>query len=112
MFRFISIALGFLWIFNTAFAQDSGTDFWKVANISEGRALNVRSGPSVDFTVLGALPYNTVKIKNNGCFPDFTSEEWQRFTSLERSLATDLIWCRVSHEGIEGWASFRYLEPY
>jgi len=112
MLRIVTRTLCCMCLFLVADLQAADVEYWKVVNIREGRVLNVRTGPSQEFSVVGSLAFDAVKIKNNGCFPDFTPDEWQRLTQYEKSLASNLIWCRVAYDGFEGWASFRYLMEY
>jgi len=112
MFRLTGPILASLCLLISVHVESAETANWKVANIREGRMLNVRNGPSQEFTVVGALAYDATNIRNYGCFPQYTIAEWRRFTQTERSIASKLVWCRVAYDNIEGWVNFRYLVEY
>jgi hypothetical protein len=64
---------------------------YKVANVRSDDVLNVRSGPSSDFDIVGVLPPGTGGIA---------------ITSACRSQ-----WCPVRHESASGWVNRTYLTP-
>jgi hypothetical protein len=64
---------------------------FKVANVRSDDVLNVRSGPSADFDVVGALPPGSGGIA---------------ITSPCR-----LRWCPVQHRSTSGWVNSAYLAP-
>lgn len=59
------------------------------AQVSAWTDLNLRSGPGVGFSVIGVIPANDP-------------------VTVEGCLAA-ANWCRVSHNGTQGWASGDYL---
>ncbi len=64
---------------------------FKVANVRSDDVLNVRSGPSADFDIVGALPPGSRGIAvTSGC----------------RSQ-----WCPVQHHAARGWVNSSYLAP-
>lgn len=70
-----------------------GPDWWQVAGLSAGSALNVRSGPATRYPVVGKAQ-NGETLQNRGC----------RMTGPER-------WCsvRASGSGQQGWVAGRFL---
>jgi Bacterial SH3 domain len=70
-----------------------GPDWWQVAGLSAGGALNVRSGPATRYPVVGKAQ-NGETLQNRGC----------RMTGPER-------WCsvRASGSGQQGWVAGRFL---
>jgi hypothetical protein len=64
---------------------------YKVANVRSDDVLNVRSGPSSDFDIVGVLPPGTGGIA---------------ITSACHSQ-----WCPVRHESASGWVNRTYLMP-
>lgn len=70
-----------------------GPDWWQVAGIDAGSALNVRSGPDTRYDVIGKAQNGEV-MQNRGC----------RMTGATR-------WCsiRTSGSGVQGWVAGRYL---
>ncbi len=70
-----------------------GPDFWEVAGVGGGDALNLRAGPSTRYAVIGKLR-NGDLLANRGC----------RLTGEER-------WCRIraAGTGAMGWVSGRFI---
>jgi Bacterial SH3 domain len=70
-----------------------GPDYWQVAGVSAGSALNVRSGPATRYPVVGKAQ-NGEALQNRGC----------RMTGSER-------WCsvRAAGSGQQGWVAGRFL---
>lgn len=70
-----------------------GPDFWQVAGVAGGDALNIRDGPSTRYAVTGKLRNGAV-LQNRGC----------RMSGDER-------WCRIRTvgSGVAGWVAGRYL---
>jgi hypothetical protein len=70
-----------------------GPDWWAVAGLTGGEALNVRSGPATRYDVVGKATNGEV-MQNRGC----------RMTGPER-------WCsvRVDGSGVQGWVAGQYL---
>lgn len=76
-----------------AFAQ--GPAFFAITNLRSGDTLNIRSGPSTQYRVVGTLPQGAI-VENYGCTQ----------TGATR-------WCQVeASSGLKGWASARYLTAY
>ena len=70
-----------------------GPDWWQVAGVGAGSALNVRSGPATRYPVVGKAQ-NGEALQNRGC----------RMTGPDR-------WCsvRVDGSGQQGWVAGRFL---
>jgi uncharacterized protein YgiM (DUF1202 family) len=70
-----------------------GPDWWEVAALEAGSALNVRSGPATRYPVVGKAQ-NGEALQNLGC----------RMTGRER-------WCnvRAAGSGQQGWVAGRFL---
>jgi hypothetical protein len=70
-----------------------GPDWWQVAGIGAGSALNIRSGPDTRYPVTGKAQ-NGELLQNRGC----------RMTGATR-------WCSIRAEGsgVQGWAAGSYL---
>lgn len=69
-----------------------GPDYWQVANLGEGSALNLRSAPGTESEVVGQLHSRDV-VENGGC----------RMSGEDR-------WCSVkTSAGQAGWVSGAYL---
>ncbi|WP_339718414.1 SH3 domain-containing protein [uncultured Maritimibacter sp.] len=70
-----------------------GPDFWQVTGVSGGDHLNVRSGPSTQYSIIGRVANGQI-LRNFGC----------------RGRGNDR-WCEVEHAagGLRGWVAGRYL---
>lgn len=70
-----------------------GPDFWQVTGVSGGDRLNVRSGPSTQYSIIGRVANGQI-FRNFGC----------------RGRGNDR-WCEVEHAagGMRGWVAGRYL---
>jgi uncharacterized protein YraI len=80
--------LGILMAFApVTFAQSGGT--YRVVDVARNDVLNVRSGPSDSFSIVGIIP------------PDGTGVSI--VTGCERA------WCDVSYQGVRGWVNVRFL---
>jgi hypothetical protein len=74
-----------------AAAKSAAPPMFRVANVRSDDVLNVRSGPSADFEIVGALPPGSRGIAiTSGC----------------RSQ-----WCPVQHHAASGWVNSAYLSP-
>lgn len=92
---FLFVAIAFLCSPAADIAQaDAFARYLKVANLSPGRILLIRSGPIRSSEPIGILPYGARHIRSYGC----------------KTLATGR-WCEVRYRGTRGWASQRYLAP-
>ena len=76
----LGASLSAMLLASTAFAETTATAYTD---------LNLRAGPAVSYEILGVIPASQA-VMVNGC--------------LEASN-----WCRVSFDGMEGWASGEYL---
>ncbi len=62
---------------------------WKVVRVAENDVLNIRTGPSVRYRKIGAIPSGSgCVIKSNKCRRN---------------------WCRISYADQTGWVNVRYL---
>ena len=70
-----------------------GPDYWQVAGVGGGDALNVRNGPSTRYGVISKLRNGSV-LQNRGC-----------------RMTGDTRWCsiRAAGSGQQGWVAGRYL---
>ena len=70
-----------------------GPDYWEVAGVGGGDALNVRGGPSTRYAVIGIVR-NADVLQNRGC-----------------RMSGDQRWCsvRAVGSGVTGWVAGRYL---
>ncbi len=99
-------------VMTSAAAEADGPDMWRVSGVSSGDQLNVRSGPSTGFRVIGSVPADATQLRNMGCHPNFTTDEWAGFNDSERQLAATLRWCRIEYQGLQGWVAGRFLREY
>lgn len=62
---------------------------WQVTNVASYDVLNMRAGPNVSYSKVGAIPSGTAcVIKTGGCVGN---------------------WCRVSYAEMTGWVNTKYL---
>ncbi len=111
IFRAIFLITGLLWHAVTL-AEADGPDAWQVYGINKDSVLNVRKGPATEFAVIGKLSASAENLENLGCFPEFSSVEWERFNQHERQLAVNMRWCKIRSEDLIGWVYGKYLEEY
>ena len=104
------VGMGALLLSTLAFAADGGPDYWRVHGIESGEELNMRRGPSVQFSIAAKLPHDTGQLLNLGCYPEMSQLEWESLSKKERKLAIGMKWCRVMHQGQTGWVYARYLK--
>jgi hypothetical protein len=80
-----------------------------VSGVSSGSALNLRSGPSIDATVIGRIPAGVDGLRNLQCQGGLSFAEFERANATEREAATRTRWCQVDYQGAIGWAAGWYL---
>ncbi len=91
-------------------AEADGPDYWAVQAVPLHDHLNLRTGPSVEFSILARIPSGFLHLENLGCSPEFTLSDWERFSEHEREVALSLRWCRVRFQDQVGWVKGSYLE--
>jgi len=104
------ISVGVFLLLHMSLLKAGGPLYWRIANVEEGSTINVRSGPSTDFQILGVIAADTKDIKNEGCSPMFTAFDWQNFSDEEAALALNMRWCRVSFRDLNGWVYGEFLQ--
>mgnify|MGYP005851344305 CR=1 FL=1 len=92
-----------------ALAEADGPDAYRVVDAPSGAPLPLRAGPGEDHETLGEIPPDADGLANLGCIGGLSSAEWQAATEAEREAARLARWCKVSHEGREGWVPGRFL---
>ncbi|MBX2868846.1 MAG: SH3 domain-containing protein [Acidiferrobacterales bacterium] len=111
MIRIVILAIS-LFFHGPLYAEADGPDAWQVYGIEENSVLNMRLGPSTKFRVVGKLRANSTDLENLGCFPEFSSIEWESFSQKERQLVVDMRWCKIRYRQTTGWVYGKYLEEY
>lgn len=86
-----------------------GPDYFRVINVAAGDVLNVRALPSGSADKVGELPPDADGIHYDFCIGETTYQEWTEMSDAEREAATRLRWCRISWNGVSGWAAGRFL---
>ncbi|UFH58132.1 SH3 domain-containing protein [Sulfurovum mangrovi] len=88
-----------LLILFTVISYPKTVDIYKVVNVSSLDTLNVRSGDSADYNIVGELPYNAKNIRVLSC--------------IERKGKK---WCNINHissaGNTTGWVNARYIKLY
>lgn len=90
-------------------AEADGPDFFRVTGITQDDVLNIRSDGNANAPILGTIPSGTDGVKNLGCTGGLSLEDWQNASQAERDAAAKTRWCRVSFDGVEGWAAGWFL---
>lgn len=109
--KFLGVVLGALplLVSGAALSDASGPDFYGVIDVAPDDTLNMRTGPSPDFPVVGELTHDAGGIANLGCTGGLSLAEWSKATEAERRASISKRWCLVGFERTVGWASGRYL---
>lgn len=92
-----------------AMSEADGPDYWAVNGIATNSHLNLRAGPSIEFSIVSRIPGDFKSLVNLACYPNFTFSEWERFSDTERTLAMEVRWCKVRYKDVTGWVYARYL---
>lgn len=90
-------------------AEADGPDYFRVIGVAENDVLNIREAPEAGAAKLGEIPWNGDGIRNLGCQGGLSFAEWEVATEAERRAAAQTRWCRVSYDGVEGWAAGWFL---
>jgi len=90
-------------------AEADGPDYFRVTGVAENDVLNIRGAPEAGAAKLGEIPWNGDGIRNLGCQGGLSFAEWEAATEAERKAAAQTRWCRVSYDGVEGWAAGWFL---
>jgi len=90
-------------------AEADGPDYFRVTGVAENDVLNIRDAPEAGAPKLGEIPWNGDGIRNLGCQGGLSFAEWEVASEAERKAAAQTRWCRVSYEGVEGWAAGWFL---
>jgi len=104
------ICVSLLLVLYSSQLKAGGPIYWRIANVERGSTVNIRSGPSVEFRIIGELTASDKDIRNEGCSPAFTANDWQTFSDVEASLALNMRWCRVSYKDLNGWVYGEFLQ--
>ncbi|MEM7429013.1 MAG: SH3 domain-containing protein [Pseudomonadota bacterium] len=86
----VTIAAGVLSAWMTTASACACCESWKVTNVEPWDVLNIRSGPSHKFSIVGTIPPESAcVIRHDECRRN---------------------WCRISYAEYTGWVNVRYLE--
>lgn len=97
---------------SVAFSEADGPDYWAITGVNNGGYLNIRLGPSVQFSIIGKIPSDYKHLNNIACYPEFTINEWDQFNAHERKTALDMRWCKVKYKNIVGWVCAKFLTEW
>lgn len=104
------LALTLATLATPTFADDGhGPDFFSVRDVRPNDVLNIRALPSASAQKVGEIPFNGTGIVYAFCIGETTFQEWSAMTEAERDAATRLLWCKVTYNGVTGWAAGRFL---
>jgi heat shock protein HslJ len=90
-------------------AEADGPDYFRVTGVAENDVLNIHEAPDAEAAKLGEIPWNGDGIRNLGCEGGLSFDEWQKATPEQREAGAKTRWCRVSYDGVEGWAAGWFL---
>lgn len=93
----------------TAMAEADGPDFFRVTGVAADDMLNLRTGPGAGHEKIGEIPPDADGLANLGCEGGLSFAEWEKASLEERAAAARDRWCRVRHDGTEGWVAARFL---
>ena len=93
----------------SAHATADGPDYYQVNGVAAGSTLNMRSGPSLEKSVVGQIPANTNGLANFGCIGGLSYAEWQNATVEERDAAVKTRWCLIGYDRVIGWSAGWFL---
>ena len=97
-------------IAHPALSCADGPDAFRVAGVASDDTLNVRSGPGVEFSVVGELPYNAVDVRNLDAVPVNACDGTTGLTRYERdNFWTKILWER-SGVAVSGWVKSGFLK--
>ena len=105
LFKIVMLALVPL----SALAEADGPDFYRVVDVREGSALNLRAAPTIGAARVGRIPAGTDGLPNKGCVGGLTFEEWSQADAQTRAASRKTRWCRTAYQGIDGWAAGWHL---
>lgn len=92
-----------------AHATADGPDFYAVTDVAVDDVLNLRAGPSEDAEKIGQIAHDARGLQNLGCQGLLSFSEWERMTTKEREANRKHYWCKVRHQGVDGWVDGRFL---
>lgn len=106
-----ALAVGVLWsaASDLSFGEADGPDYWRVVGVRPGSVLNVRERPEPDSRKIGTLPHDATHLQNLGCQGEPSLEEWTAMSVKARLDAKTARWCKIRHDGRDGWVAGRYL---
>lgn len=91
-------------------ATADGPDYFRVVGVPDWDRLNIRSGPSARFRVIGTIPYDGRRITNLAeCLPKVSIDQYQQMTPWQVKQLRRRTWCRISYRGVTGWVASRFL---
>lgn len=92
-----------------ALAEASGPDTWDIVGVAPDDKLNVHTAASASSPVIAGIPAGTRGLRNLGCTPAASFQQWLSMSEAERALSGRARWCKVVFEGRRGWVAGRFL---
>lgn len=110
MLRASAFAILILSAPGAALACADGPDFYGVRDVAADDVLNVRSGPSLDYSVIATLPPDATGLRNLDRVPvHLCSGNYDTLTDFEKNN----LWTKIQWEGegryVVGWVKSRFL---
>jgi hypothetical protein len=109
--RLAAVAAVMVAVGGAAQASADGPDHYRVRNVSPGRHVTLRAGPSTESAPLARIASNATCLRSLGCRGGLTLEEFTTLSEEDqgRRAAENPRWCKVDFRGTVGWVAGRYL---
>lgn len=105
----IMILLSTLSIGDPASACADGPDTYRVTGVASDDVLNVRSGPGVEFSIVGELRPDAIEVENLDSVPVNACDGGSELNSYERNNR----WTKIAWDGADGfvvgWVNSKFL---
>ncbi len=110
MFRTILAAVFLMLAPTLAHAVADGPDAYRVVGVAADDVLNIRSGPSVRFDIVGTVPHDGRGLENLAeCTPKLPVDTLVEMSSKDLKALRQRTWCRIGYRGVTGWVAARFL---
>ncbi|MEZ5839985.1 MAG: hypothetical protein R3D02_06025 [Hyphomicrobiales bacterium] len=93
-----------------ALAEADGPDAYRVTGVARNDVLNIRSGPSARFDIVGTIPHDGRGLRNLAeCTPKPAIDTLATMSPKALKALRQRTWCRIAYGGVTGWVAARYL---
>lgn len=81
-------------------SEADGPDYWR---LNAEQAVMMLNQPKSHADILIEIPVNANALRNQGCEPSPSFEEWSNMTNSERENTNKNAWCKISYLLVSGW---------